>query len=105
LSDQKHENARAAASGRNNESKYGQWKTSGHKRTKKRSLRVTKDRARKSTVDIRFGQTREERERERERGGGKQKGIAAEYERYVRPGFPILPKTTDFGADIDSRGR
>jgi len=70
LSDQKHENARgsrAAASGRNNESKYGQWKTSGHKRTKKRSLRVTKDRARKSTVDIRFGQTRGERERENER--------------------------------------
>ena len=33
LSDQKHENAgeAAAASGRNNESKYGQWKTTGTK--------------------------------------------------------------------------
>lgn len=48
----------AAASGRNNESKYGQWKTTGHKRTKKRSLQVTKDRAEKSTVNIQFGQTR-----------------------------------------------
>ena len=42
-----------------------------HKRTKKRSLRVTKDHARKSTVDIQFGQTpgwvKKEGERERER--------------------------------------
>jgi len=46
--------------------------------------------------------------RERENGRKrrtKRSGIPADYERYGRSGFPILSKTTDFGADIDSRGR
>lgn len=75
----------------------------------------------KGTVDIQFGQTRgtnikkkkkEKRGRKRKREGrkreGKTNGGRGEGERTRRvlanqERAPILPKTTDFGTDIDSR--
>lgn len=55
------------ASGRNNESKYGQWKTTGHKRTKKRSLRVTKDRVEKYRRYPVWANTRNEWKKEKKK--------------------------------------
>lgn len=46
----------AAASGRNNESKYGQWKTTGTKERKSGHCELQRI-AWKSTVDIQFAQT------------------------------------------------
>lgn len=51
----------------------------------------------KSTVDIQFGQTRGTNKKKKEKTRTRNKRARAR--------SPILPKTTDFGTDIDSRRR
>lgn len=111
LSDQKHENAgeprlRPAETMKAN---TGNAKLPGTKERKSGHCELQRT-VRKSTIDIQFGQTRETNEK---KGGKKKNGtdarVLANYERRVcaraRKRPPILPKTIDFGTDIDSRRR
>lgn len=133
MSDQKHENAgepwlRPAETMKAN---TGNGKLPGTKERKSGHCELQRT-AWKSTVDIQFGQTRgtnkkKEKRRSKERGRKKEererervhetepsfrafastsatRGARSSFVRSLAR-FPILPKTTDFGTDIDSRRR
>lgn len=122
MSDQKHENVgeprlRPAETMKAN---TGNGKLPGTKERKSGHCELQRT-VWKSTVDIQFGQTRETNEKKRGKegeGGGRKKEerngrarprqLRATYVRAcarARVRSPILPKTTDFGTDIDSRRR